>query len=99
MSKPHAPHMNTIARDQEFWELADAHIAVANQHMDRAKPSKINAAFLFSAARFAAFLASASSDNKAQFMLEKEAAIGYFVQEFETYLRENFDEHLKRYAD
>jgi hypothetical protein len=41
----------------------------------------------------------AASENKAQLLLEKEAAIGYFMQEYEKNLRENIDEHLKRYEN
>jgi hypothetical protein len=89
--------MSGIPRDKEFYELADAHIALANTRMSEIKPAKASAALLFAAARFNAFVIYASSENKAQFLLEKEAAIAYFMQEYEKNLRENIDEHLSRY--
>jgi hypothetical protein len=89
--------MSDMQQDKEFYELADAHIALCNTHMGKVKPAKVSAAMLFAAARFNAFVIYASSENKAQFLLEKESAIAYFMQEYEKYLRENVDEHLSRY--
>ena len=91
--------MSDMPQDKEFYELADAHIALCNTHMGKVKPAKVSASMLFAAARFNAFVIYASSENKAQFLLEKEAAIGYFMQEYEKYLREKVDEHLSRYED
>ena len=89
--------MSDIPRDKEFYELADAHIALANTRMGKVKPAKVSATMLFAAARFNAFVISASAENKAQMLLDKESAIAYFVQEYEKNLRENIDEHLARH--
>lgn len=89
--------MSDIPRDKEFYELADAHIALANTRMGEVKLSKVSAALLFAAARINAFVISASAENKSRMLLEKEAAIAYFLQEYEKNLRENIDEHLSRY--
>ena len=91
--------MSDMPQDKEFYELADAHIALCDTHLGKVKPAKVSAAMLFAAARFNAFVIYASSENKAQFLLEKESAIAYFMQEYEKYLRENVDEHLSRYED
>jgi hypothetical protein len=79
--------MSDIPRDKEFYELADAYIALANTRMGKTKP----------AARFNAFVFSVSAENKAQMLLDKESAIAYFMQEYEKNLRENIDEHLARH--
>ena len=89
--------MSEIPRDKEFYELADAHIALANTRMGKVKPAKVSATMLFAAARFNAFVISASAENKAQMLLDKESAIAYFMQEYEKNLRENIDEHLARH--
>ena len=91
--------MSSIPHDKEFYELADAHISLCNEHLAAVKPAKVSAAMLFAASRFNAFVIYAASENKAQLLLEKEAAIGYFMQEYEKNLRENIDEHLKRYEN
>ena len=89
--------MSDIPRDKEFYEMADAHIALANTRMGKVKPAKVSATMLFAAARFNAFVISASAENKAQMLLDKESAIAYFMQEYEKNLRENIDEHLARH--
>lgn len=89
--------MSEIPRDKEFYEMADAHIALANTRMGKVKPAKVSATLLFAAARFNAFVISASAENKAQMLLDKESAIAYFLQEYEKNLRENIDEHLARH--
>lgn len=91
--------MSDITRDKAFYDLADAHIRVANEQMGHTKPSTASAAMLFAAARFNAFVIQAASANKGEMLTQKEAAIAYFLNEYETYLRENIDEHLKRYED
>lgn len=91
--------MTDIPRDKEFYELADAHIALANTRMGKVKPAKVSATLLFAAARFNAFVISASADSRAQMLLDKESAIAYFLQEYEKNLRENIDEHLARYEN
>ena len=89
--------MSDVVRDKQFWDLADAYIALANTQLNEAKPSRVSAAALFAAARFNAFVITAASGSKAEFIAEKEAAIAYFLQQYETMLRENLDEHLARY--
>ena len=91
--------MSDIPRDKKFYELADAHIALANTRMGEVKPAIVSATMLFAAARFNAFVFSASAENRAQMLAEKEGAIAYFVQEYEKYLRENIDEHIARHEN
>lgn len=89
--------MSDIKRDKAFWELADSFIQLANTHLSAAKPSRVSASALFAAARFNAFVITAAAENKEQLIAEKEAAVAYFLEQYETMLRENIDEHLARY--
>jgi hypothetical protein len=89
--------MSDGQRDKQFWELADSFIQLANTHLNEAKPSKVSASALFAASRFNAFVITASAASKEQLIAEKEAAIAYFLEQYETMLRENLDEHLARY--
>lgn len=91
--------MSEQPRDKAFYDLADAHIRVANEHMGQVKPSQASAAMLFAAARFNAFVIMAASADKGEMLAQKEAAIAYFLNEYEKNLRENIDEHLARYED
>jgi len=89
--------MSDVQRDKEFWDLADSFIQLANAHLDKVKPSRVSASALFAAARFNAFVIAAASESKEQLIVEKEAAIAYFLNQYESMLRENLDEHLARY--
>jgi thymidylate synthase ThyX len=84
-------------RDKQFWALTDSFIQLANTHLNEAKPSKVSASALFAASRFNAFVITVSASSKEQLIAEKEAAIAYFLEQYETMLRENIDEHLARY--
>ena len=89
--------MSSTPHDKEFYELAAEHITLCNTHMGKVQPAKVSAAMLFAASRFNAFVIMAASENKAEMLAQKEAAIAFFLNEYETNLRENIDEHLKRY--
>ncbi len=89
--------MSDVQRDKPFYDMADAYISLANTHLNQTKPSRVSAAALFAAARFNAFVIAAAAENKAQLIAEKEAAIAYFMDQYEKMLRENIDEHLARY--
>ena len=89
--------MSDVQRDKQFWELTDSFIQLANTHLNEAKPSKVSASALFAASRFNAFVITVSASSKEQLIAEKEAAIAYFLEQYETMLRENIDEHLARY--
>ena len=88
--------MSDVQRDKPFYDMADAYISLANTQLNQTKPSRVSAAALFAAARFNAFVIAAAAENKAQLIAEKEAAIAYFMDQYEKMLRENIDEHLTR---
>jgi len=86
-------------RDKQFWDITDSFIQLANTHLNEVKPSRVSACALFAAARFNAFVITAASASKEQFIAEKETAIAYFLEQYENMLRENLDEHLARYDE
>ena len=89
--------MSDVQRDKQFWDMADSFIQLANTHLNTEKPSRVSASALFAASRFNAFVIAAATESKAQLIAEKEAAIAYFLDQYEKMLRENLDEHLARY--
>ena len=89
--------MSDVLRDKQFWDMTDSFIQLANTHLNEAKPSRVSASALFAAARFNAFVITAATESKEQLLAEKEAAIVYFLDQYEKMLRENLDEHLARY--
>jgi hypothetical protein len=89
--------MSDVKRDKQFYDMADAYIALANTQLNDAKPSRVSAAALFAASRFNAFVIAAAAGSKEQMIAEKEAAIAYFLDQYEKMLRENIDEHMARH--
>lgn len=89
--------MSDVQRDKQFFDMADSFIQLANTHLNESKPSRVSASALFAASRFNAFVISAAAGSKEQLIAEKEAAIAYFLDQYEKMLRENIDEHLARY--
>ncbi len=89
--------MSDVLRDKPFYDMADAYIALANTQLNEAKPSRVSAAALFAASRFNAFVIAAAAGSKEQMVAEKEAAVAYFLDQYEKMLRENIDEHLARF--
>jgi hypothetical protein len=89
--------MSDVQRDKQFWDMADSFIQLANTHLNEKKPSRVSASALFAASRFNAFVITAATESKEQLIAEKEAAITYFLDQYEKMLRENLDEHLAHY--
>jgi len=85
--------------DKQFWDLADSFIHLANEHLAKVPRSRVSATLLYAAARFNSFVVTASSTSKAQLAEEKEAAISYFVEQYEKMLRENVEDQLKNYEN
>lgn len=89
--------MSDDQQDKQFWELADSFIHLANEHVENVPRSRVSAALLYAAARFNSFVVTANSNSKAQLSEEKEAAILYFVEQYEKMLRENIEDQLANY--
>ena len=92
--------MSDTAKDKEFYEMADAHIAVANDHAKSINPGKVSATILYSAARFNTFLVASCSDSAEEFASRKEEACQYLMGEYQKMLDEHFadyTEHFNKY--
>ena len=79
--------------DQEFWDIADSFIHLANEHVGKASSGKVSSALLYAAARFNAFIVASADD--ADLENEKELAVDYFSGEYKKMLSENLDDYIK----
>ena len=86
-------------RDKEFYQRADEHIALANEHINtkQTKPVDTNDSLLYAASRFNAWIIAASFDNSEDFKNDKANAINYFTDAYKTMLEEHFDDYAKNY--
>jgi hypothetical protein len=85
------------SKDNEFYAMADEHIALANKHSKQAIPGKVSATFLYGAARFNTFLIASNSESKAAFEAGIESSIDYFVTEYKKMLDEHFADYNVNY--
>ena len=84
-------------KDKEFYEMADAFIAVANGHSGKVEQGKVSATFLYAAARFNTFLVASASDSAKEFASRREEAIEYFMSEYKKMLEEHFTDYTNNF--
>lgn len=79
--------------DDEFWDLADKVVDIANSHCSEMGAGKVSSALLYGVARFNAFIVA--STPSADIPSEKEAALDYFTSQYRKKLSENLDDFHK----
>ena len=89
--------MSDNGPDQQFLELADSFIALANSHCDTVSPSRVSATLLFAAARFNAFVIASTVDSKDELTTDSEPALKYFLSQYEKMLGENLADYVENF--
>ena len=89
--------MSDTEKDKEFYEMADAHIAIANEQGRTINPGKVSATILYSAARFNTFLVASCSDSAEEFASRKEEACDYLMGEYKKMLDEHFADYTENF--
>lgn len=90
--------MSDTEKDSEFYEMADAFIALANARSKSVNQGKVSATFLYAAARFNTFLVASSSESAEDFGANKDSAIEYFMTEYRKMLEEHFGDYQQNYS-
>ncbi len=91
--------MSDTDKDKEFYEMADAHISVANKQASKtSNPGKVSATILYSAARFNTFLIASNSDSADELASRKEEACKYLMAEYQKMLDEHFEDYTKNFS-
>ncbi len=86
-------------RDEEFWQVTDDFIKLANDQCDKHKNGKVSTSILFSAARFNAFMYASTAKDLSEFQKDKELAIEYLTDQYKKVLIENLSDYEKNYQD
>ena len=90
--------MSDETEDKEFFDRADAIIALSNSQCDDFSIGKVSSSLLFAAARFNAFIVASSAKDLDELKKDKEEAVKYFKQQYEKVFIENMDEYIKNYG-
>ena len=85
--------------DDSFWDRADRFINQANDFCDHAPRDKVSASLLYAAARFNAFVVSATAETMEELQQDKDAALEYFVGQYRKMLEENLDDHIANFNE
>jgi hypothetical protein len=88
---------NSTDKDDEFYEMADSYIALANKQGKEVIQGKVSATFLYAAARFNTFLVASNSSSKKEFEAGKDQSIDYFMVEYKKMLEEHFSDYIHNY--
>lgn len=89
--------MSNTKKSKEFYEMADAFIALANEKSNSAEAGVVSATFLYAAARFNTYLVASGSVSKNDFVSNKEKSMEYFMVEYKKMLDEHFADYGENY--
>lgn len=85
--------------DNQFWEIIDTFIDLANEHVNAGKGDNVSAAMSYAAARFNSFVAASSAGDLETLKSQKSEAIEYFVERFKNMLDDNLNDYIENYTD
>ena len=84
--------------DDKFFERADEHINLANNHMNlQVNPQLVSASLMFSSARFNAWVSASGFKNGEELKASKKELLDYFVNQYSSMLEENLDNYADNY--
>lgn len=84
--------------DNEFYDRADAHIDLSNSQIsEETGPGKVSASFMYSVARFNAWVSACGWHSGREMADAKQETIEYFVNEYRKMLEENMDDYISNF--
>jgi hypothetical protein len=84
--------------DEKFYERADAHIALANGHINQQlHPGLVSNSMLFAASRFNAWISASGFKDGEEMKEKKKELLDYFVGQYASMLEENLDNYIENY--
>ncbi len=86
-----------MSKDKEFYKMADAFIALANNQGKDVEKGKVSAAFLYAAARFNIFIAASGASSADEFASRGKNIKDYFMSEYEKMLEEHFADYQNNF--
>ncbi len=81
--------------DDKFYNRADAHIHLANEHLKDISRGKVSASMMYAVARFNAWVSACGFHSSEEMKASREETIEYFVTQYRKMLEENLDDYIK----
>ena len=85
--------------DDQFYERADSHIHLSNEHLADEKGGKVSASMMYATARFNAWISACGFSNSEEMANAKDKTIAYFVEQYRLMLEENLDDYISNFSD
>jgi hypothetical protein len=85
------------AADADFYLRADAVISLANEQVALVSRGKVSASCMYATARFNAWVSACDFDSSAEMLAAKDETVEYFVEQFRSMLKENYDDYIKNF--
>lgn len=83
--------------DEEFYDRADAHIDLSNDHLKDIGGGKVSASMMYATARFNAWVSACGFQSGEQMASARDETIEYFVQQYRLMLEENIDDYIQNF--
>lgn len=87
-----------LKEDPTFYDRADAHIHLANEHCADTGRGKVSASFMYGCARFQAWSAATWAADVGDMRAKREETLKYFVEQYQAMLEENLDDYIANFA-
>jgi hypothetical protein len=84
--------------DDNFFERADEHINIANNHINaKVEPRLVSSSMMFASARFNAWISASGFQNGEELKARKKELLEYFISQYSSMLEENLDNYADNY--
>ncbi|MFI2741490.1 DUF3144 domain-containing protein [Zhouia sp. PK063] len=87
--------MNKI--DDTFFDRADEHIHIANEHLNTIDRGKVSASFMYSLARFNAWVSACNYTTGEAMEKDREEVLAYFTAQYRKMLDDNFSDYANNF--
>ncbi len=84
--------------DAHFYKRADAHIQLANSHIDKTcPPADATNSLMFASSRFNAWITAMGFHNAQEMKAEKDEIVNFFTTQYKLMFEENFDNYVENF--
>ncbi|VAW73930.1 hypothetical protein MNBD_GAMMA10-2806 [hydrothermal vent metagenome] len=85
--------------DDNFYKRADEHIHLSNSQITEAQgKGEVSASFMYSVARYNAYVSACGYSNVDEFMKDKEVIVNYFSDQYKKMLEENLEDYMLNFS-
>jgi hypothetical protein len=92
-----SPMAADLNEDPTFFDRADSHIHLANEHSAKVGRGKVSASLMYGSARFQAWNAACWADDAARMKAGRQETLEYFVDQYRAMLEENLDDYIEKF--